>query len=227
MKRIYVLTATGMLLFGLVAAAFPQEQTKENQTKKTPSSSQGQKAEESGKDIEQQKKIAVARVNRTDITMNDLLIEMNIIAPRFIKDPGQRTPETDKKVKETALNILIFRELAVQEAVRRGIKIKPDVIAAEKSQIKKNLGSEDNYRKYLEKMSYTEDALSKQIEKDKLFEAIISKEVFQKVKSTDAAAIEKRKEQWEKSLKKKAKIEILLPKVEKEMLENMHKGNRQ
>jgi hypothetical protein len=225
MKRIWAGTCVLMLAFGLTGVAFPEGQTKERAPKKEASSSaQRQKVAGSVKGSDTQKRLVVAKVNETEITMNELVSEMDMVEPQLMKGATQRTPETEKKLKETALDNLIFRELAAEEAFRQRINIKPEAIAEAKGQLKASLGSEENYRKYLEKMGYTEESLNRQIEKDKLFAVIAEKEIFQKAKANDKADIEKRKEQWEKALKKKAKIKIFLPRVEQEMLEKAHKG---
>ena len=168
---------------------------------------------------------ATASASNTDITMHELILEMNQIGPLFIKDPGQRTPEVDKKVRETAIDILVFRELAVQEAVRQGIKAKPSAVEEARKQLKQDLGSEDNYRNYLQKMALTEESLGRMLKRDILFNKITAKEIFQKAKANDKIAIEKRKKQWETGLKKKAKIAILLPDVEEKIIEDPHKKN--
>src|SRR5512140_3219291 len=138
MKRILVLTGACILVFaiGFRGTAFSDEPKKD----KAPGNTE-KKIDLSPQEVEKQKKMAVARVNKTDITVNELLGEMNMIAPRIIKEAGQKTPEVDKKVKETALNILIFRELAAQEALRQGIKIKPEAVAEIRNQLRKSLGS--------------------------------------------------------------------------------------
>lgn len=227
MKRVLVWAETSMLILaiGLTGISFSEEQTKEKAPQKALSSSgHGKTTEKANTRVEKTDTEVVAKVNGADITFHELVVEMNQIAPSFIKDPTQRTPEIDKKVKETALGFLVFRELAVQEAVRRGIKATPSAVEETRKQLEQSLGSEDNYRKYLQEMGLTEASLGRLLKRDILFNQIIAKEIFQKAKANNKAAIEKRKKQWEKDLKKKAKIEILLPKVEKEMLENAHKG---
>jgi hypothetical protein len=227
MKRIVAWAGIGTLVaaISLTGTAFPEEQTKETAPKKAEtSSSQQQKVVGPGKGDQKQGDVVIATVNGNAITMRELILEMNQIGPSLIKDPKQKSPETDKKVKETALGILVFRELAVQEAVRQGIKAHPSAVGEARILLKHNLGSEDNYKKYLQKMDLTEESLGRMLKRDILFTQITTREIFQKAKANDKAAIEKRKKQWEKSLKKKAKIEILLPPAEKEMPEEPHKG---
>ena len=145
----------------------------------------GKVIEEFRKGVEESKKVVIAKVNGADITMNDLINEMNQLAARYIKYGQQRSLEFDKKVKQAALDMLVFRELAVQEAVKQGMKVEPAAIDAVRKEIKANLGSEDNFRKYLENNGVTEASWSSQIEKDKLFQMITAREISQKVKKPD------------------------------------------
>ncbi len=211
MKKISALAGAGILILsiGLAGISFAKDQTTGKTVGKTPPASA---AEKSNKKVGKTGNEVVARVNGTDITMHELNFEMNLIGPSIIKDPKKRTPELDKKVRDTAMGILVFKELAVQEAVRQGMKVKPAAVEEARKQLKLKLGSENNYRDYLQKTGLTEAAMGRLLEKDILFNQITQKEIFQKVKANDGQAIEKRKVQWEKGLRKKAKIEILLPK---------------
>ena len=163
------------------------------------------------------KNAAIARVNGADITLAALTSEMQMIGPQFIKDPSQKTPENVRKLKRLVLDILIFRELATQEAARQGMKIRPEAVDEAEKRLRANLGSADNYRKFLEMSGYTESSMRKRLGQDLLFEKITTKEIFKKAPANNQAAVEKRKQEWENKLKKKARIEIFLPEVEKEM----------
>jgi hypothetical protein len=80
------------------------------------------------KGVEDSKKIVVARVNGVGITLNDLIVRMNKIASDYIPQSHERAPEIDQKVKQEALDILLFRELAVQEAVRQGMTVPHETV---------------------------------------------------------------------------------------------------
>ena len=210
MKKIWVGTSFLVLSLGLAGISFAKDQTTEKMSEKTlPPLEHAKTTEKSEKKVEMTDNAVVASVNGTNITMHELILEMNQIGPSFIKDPRQRTPEVDRQVKQTAIDILIFRELAVQEAVRQGIKVKPSAVEEARKQLKQNFGSEDNYKNYLQKMNLTEESLGRMLKRDILFNQITAKEIFQKAKGNDKVAIEKRKGQWERALKKKAKIVIL------------------
>lgn len=177
------------------------------------------------KGLQEAKKIVVARVNGVAITLKDLMNRMNQLASVYIPESHQRTPEIDQAVKNEALDILIFRELAVQEAVRQGMKVPSEMLDNFIRDLKKSLGSEEAYQDYLKKTDNTEESLKKDFERNQLFDMIVSKEVYLEA-GTDDQAVEKRKQEWESELKKNAKIEILLEEVEKKMREEAEKAGR-
>lgn len=164
------------------------------------------------KGIQESKEVVVAKVNGADIRMNELISKMNEIAPRYAASPQELTPEIDKKVKGEALDVLVFRELAIQEAVRRGMKVEPGVVDQILASIKTKAGSEEAFRKNLGIKGDTEETLRKGIERNELFNMIAHKEIFGKAK-TDGnreQAVEKRRQEWEKELRRNAKIESTL-----------------
>ena len=165
------------------------------------------------------KKMAVARVNGVAITLNDLIIKMNQLATAYIPESHERTPELDQAVKQEALDILIFRELAVQEAVRQGLKIPPAALDKFIQDVREGMGSEDAYNNYLKNTDSTEESLKKEFERNQLFDMIASKEIYLQAENDEPPSIEKRKQEWESELKKNATIEILLGEVEKKLKE--------
>jgi parvulin-like peptidyl-prolyl isomerase len=134
------------------------------------------------KGIEKAKKIVVARVNGVDITMKELTDIMKAIAPRYINDATKKSPEIDAKIRKEALDTLVFRELAFQEAIRQGMKVKSGNVETAMKNIKTNLGSESAYKEYLVNSGHTEESLRKQLERDQLIDMINTKEVLQKTK---------------------------------------------
>ena len=133
------------------------------------------------KQIEESRKLAVAQVNGKTITMADLMLRMKQIAPKYLKGGQQMTPEIEQKVKREGLDILIFRELAIQEAVRQGLQVKPEAVNDAIKALKTNTGTDDAYRDYLKMMGLNEDSLRKEIERDQLFDLIAAREIFQRI----------------------------------------------
>ncbi len=145
--------------------------------------------------LEDSKKMVAAKVNGEPITMFFVLREMNAIVPQYLKQGQQRTPEIDKKVRADALNDLIFETLAVQEARKRGMTVKPEAIDAEI----RNDGSDQSLKKYLADSGLADADFRKGIEQDLLFEMIAGQEIDAKIKVTEAALREryrKEKAQW-------------------------------
>jgi len=167
--------------------------------------------------VEDPKKTIVAKVNGVPISVDELVREMNTIAPQYVK-PGQKTdPPTDEKIRKEALDRLIYRELAVQEAKRQGMKAPKGAVAEELKKIKAEMKTEDAFRQNLAKSGITEEELKRQIERNILVEMIAEKEIFGKVKlKPDAArntfamtlAVQNREDEWVEGLKKAARIEI-------------------
>jgi hypothetical protein len=138
------------------------------------------------KSLEESKKMTAAKVNGDAITMFSLVREMNTIASQYLT-PGQpATPEINVKIRADALNTLITRELAVQEARKRGMKVKLEAIDSEIKKIRASKGTEDAYQDYLGNQGLTENELRKTIEQDALFEMIATKEIDEKITITDA-----------------------------------------
>jgi hypothetical protein len=106
---------------------------------------------------------------------------MNEIAPAYVKPGQKRNPQVDEKVKKEALDRLIYRELAVQEAVRQGMRVPPEKIGDALRKIKAGLKSEDAFRENLAKSGLTEKDLKKQIERNLFIDMITEKEIFNKV----------------------------------------------
>lgn len=147
------------------------------------------------KSFQESKKVIAVRVNGEPITMFALLREMNTIGPQYLARGAKKTPELDEKVRKDALNNLIFQELAVQEAKKKGMKVKPETIEEQIKKMKSESGSDSAFRQYLANNSLTEDELRKSVEQDALFEQIATQEVDGKITVTDAALRERYKKE--------------------------------
>jgi hypothetical protein len=134
------------------------------------------------KGLERSKDKVAAKVNAVNISMFDLINEMNLIGPQYVQPGQERDPKVDEQVRKEALDRLIYRELAVQEAVRQGITAPPEALAERLKKIKADLKTEEAYRDKLKQSSITEEELRKQIERNLLVEMITGKEIFGKVK---------------------------------------------
>jgi len=155
------------------------------QKQMSPEKAQEHVQEQLNRSMEASKKIAAAKVNGEAISMFSLLREMNMIGSQYLKTGQERTPELDAKVRSDALNILIFQELAVQEAKKRGMKVTPELIDNTIKKIKAEAKTEDAYQKHLANQGLTEKELRKSIEEGNLFELIAAQEIDAKIKVSD------------------------------------------
>lgn len=191
MKQLATITR-GLLLSLAVVFAFSSCTKKEADSKvpaakEAPAITQEQiktKAELK-KGVEESKKLVVARVNGSDITMYNLVKEMNFVASRFVPARQPATPALTVKVKKEALNNLIFKELAVQEAIKEGMRVKPNAVEDVINKVRAQVGSEEAYKKYLEERNLNENGLRKDIERSHLIEMITAKEIFDKIRVDD------------------------------------------
>ena len=174
-----IVIALFSLTFGAVSCSKDKAAEKPGVTQ---SSEESKKAEALLKGISESKKIIVAKVNGSDITMFNLIGAMNTIAPQYIKPGQKRTPEIDKQVKKEALNWLIYRELAIQDAVKQGMQVPQEKIDQQIKNFKAELKSEEAYRQKLKAMGMTETEIREQYKRDVLIDMITKKEVFDKIK---------------------------------------------
>jgi len=147
----------------------------------TPSSEPSRGTGDPRKNIEEPDKAIAATVNGVAISRPDLLGEMNAIAPLYIQPGEKRDPKTDEKIRKEALDRLIYRELAVQEAKRQGMKAPAGAVAEELKRIKAERKTEEAFRQNLAKSGITEEDLKRRIERGILVEMITEKEIFGKV----------------------------------------------
>jgi len=177
-KEIFYILAVISLGFPIASCTGEKAPTKEVSD---PSSEPSRRTGEPQKSIEEPKKAIAAKVNGIAISRFDLLGEMNAIAPLYVK-PGQKTdPKMDENIRKEAIDRLIYRELAVQEAKKQGIKAPAGVVAEEMKRIKADLKTEDAFRQKIVKSGITEEELKGRIERNILVNMITEKEIFGKV----------------------------------------------
>lgn len=146
---------------------------------------QAKKAEEINRGNAESKNVVVARVNGADIIMFDLVKEMNALVWKYVAAGQPTTPEINAKVKKEALDKLIFRELAIQEAIKDGLKVEPNAVEDVINKVRMQAGSEEAYKKYLEERSLNEDDLKRTVARSHLLEMVTAKKIFDKIKVDD------------------------------------------
>ncbi len=237
-------TILSIVLFVIVVILSGCKKSESERIKAAPEAHEKQMIKKS---FDESKKVVAARVNGETITEFALLREMNIVTEGYLNAGSRPTTDLRAKIRKDALNTLITQELAVQEATKRGLKMKQEDIDSAIKKIKAETGSPADFQNYLDGNGFTEDELRKAIEKEALFEMIATKEVDAKIKIAEAAvkdrykrektgpkdaahrkitfeqakpvleqklrdeAAEKRMREWEKELKKDARIEIIKP----------------
>jgi hypothetical protein len=180
MNKIVYTIAVGLLLaaFSLTSLSCKKKEP----AAPPPTPEQKAQIEETKKSVEAAKMVVAARVNGIDIAVLDLVREMNRVAPKYSKGNEKESPATTAKIKKEALDNLIFNELAVQDAVRQGMKISPEKIDTVVELMKKQMGSKEAYQAYLDSLGTTEEGLKKRIERSHLLEMVTAKEIYQKIK---------------------------------------------
>jgi hypothetical protein len=191
MKRTSLIIAGALMALAMVftcsSCSKKEDASKSTLQKEEPKMTpqQAKNAEEVKKGIEASKEIVAARVNSSEITMYELVKEMNAIAPNYVAAGQPTTPEITAKVKKEALDKLIFRELAIQEARKKGLKVSPEAVEDVINKVRAQAGSEEAYKKYLEDRNLNEDSLKKTVERSHLLEMITAREIFDKIKLDD------------------------------------------
>jgi len=191
-KKTLTATMIVLLLSQALLSACKKAETTGEGLKVSPEAHQKEMVKKS---FEESKKAIAAKINGESITMFSLLREMNTIAPQYAAAGTQRTPELDQKIRTDALHTLIFQEMAVQEARKRGMKVDPEAIDRETENIRATTGPGDAFREFLARNGLTEQELRKTIEQDALFEMIAAQEIDAKITVTDAALRERYKKE--------------------------------
>lgn len=128
---------------------------------------------------------SVAVVNGSAITQRDLDKEVSRIQRRFLSMGKKMDASQFSKVKESALDSLIGRELLYQESQQKGIKVGKEAVSKELASLKKRFSNEKDYNSALKRMNLTEKQLKGQIKKGMAIQQLIDKEIVQKVTVSD------------------------------------------
>lgn len=185
MKNIYFTIMAGLLTVAITLTGSSCKKKEQAEAPPPLSPEQQARMEIIKKGAEDAKKVNAAEVNGVEITMLELIREMNKIAPKYVKGDEKAAPGTTAKVKQEALDNLIFAELAVQEAIKQGITVSPERIDEVVQLMKKQTGSSEAYQEYLDGLGITENELKKRIERSHRLELITAKEIYQKIKIDD------------------------------------------
>lgn len=213
MKRTIGIILILSFMFGVIgfsASCKKKEEPQKAKVTQPPLTPEQKKmVEEMKRGVEESKKKVVAKVNGQPITMFQVVREMNSIAPKYIKEGEPTTPEITEKIKKEALDYLINKELAIQEAKRQKITIRKETIDNVIDKLIEMLGSKKAFEQDLKEKNLTEYELRKNIERSHLFELISKKEVYDKIIVNDDVL--------KKYYEKNKKIYVLPSKPPKQM----------
>jgi foldase protein PrsA len=130
------------------------------------------------------RKIVIAKVNGADINRYALIDMMNHMSAMNERASISVTREETRK---KALDRLIFEELAIQEARRRGLTVGEGVLDRAMGTARANLGDEEAYANFLAKQGITGEELRSMMERVLLLQLIIDQEVTKKASVPDDA----------------------------------------
>ena len=179
MNTLYSSVVAGLLM---VTLSVTNAACKKEPVAKTPDPQRAAKSEQNRKIATATQKLVAATVNGVAVNMRELIREMNLIVQKHTVPDEKAAMISTKKIKQKALDNLIFRELVHQEAARQGVTVDQGEVEAVLSETRKQLGSEEEYRRYLDQKEITEADLRKRIERGRCFELMTAKVIYQQIK---------------------------------------------
>ena len=122
----------------------------------------------------------VARVNGTVLTDQDLLREMYTIFP-YAKQHNGFPKDMEPGIREGALKMIVFEELAYQDAQRRNMQVPADKLAKAEAQFRKQFKTNTEYQQFLKsEFGGSEKALNAKIRRSLLIDQYLKLEVNNK-----------------------------------------------
>jgi parvulin-like peptidyl-prolyl isomerase len=138
----------------------------------------------------------VARVNGAELTDRDLAREMVTLFP-YSQQHNGFPKDLEPEIRRGALQMIIFEELAYQEAKRRNITIPPAKLTAAETAFRKQFPSAQAYKQFVQsETNGSEAAMKEKVRRSLLIENLINQEVNTPGHITTAQA----KAQYEKNL---------------------------
>jgi parvulin-like peptidyl-prolyl isomerase len=125
------------------------------------------------------KKVNVARVNGTDITLQSLIARSDYLSAR--NKHAADVSQQDDSARKEALESLIFEELAYQKAIAEGLGASKADIDGRIGELKVKLGGPEAFKERLEKNGVSEEELRAAAARDMALQRIFHKEIDDKV----------------------------------------------
>lgn len=126
-----------------------------------------------------------AIVNGVVISRSEFDRELNQYQQRFTMQGQMLDGDQLEEVKDTILDTLIGRELLFQESKKINIKIEPQAIEDELSNMRKMFPDETAFTAALSQMGFSEQTIKSQIEKGLMVQKLVDKEYSEKIIISD------------------------------------------
>jgi parvulin-like peptidyl-prolyl isomerase len=143
-------------------------------------------------------------VNGVALSDRDLAREMFAIFP-YAKQHNGFPEKLEPQIRKGALDMIVFEELAYQEAKRRNMTVSEQRLAREEREFRKQFPSDEVFQGFLkEELKGSRQLLREKIRRSLLIEAFLNAEVFNKAKVsvTEARSI------YDRNPKKFARTEL-------------------
>jgi len=124
---------------------------------------------------------AVARVNEVVLTERDLLREMYAMFPYARQHGGSFPKGMEADIRKGALDMIVFEELAYQEALRNKVVVPAERMARAEAAFRKQFPSPEKYQEYLKfECQGSTRVLRQRIRRSLLIEAMVKTQVARK-----------------------------------------------
>lgn len=128
----------------------------------------------------------VARVNGVVLQQRDLLRQMVEMFP-YSEQHGGFPKDMEPQIRRGAMDMMIFNELAYQEAKRRGMTVAPARVTRMEAQFRKRFPSTQIYKQYLQlEANGSPKVMRTKIERHLLIEDFLKREITNKARLTPA-----------------------------------------
>jgi peptidyl-prolyl cis-trans isomerase C len=185
MKRCkHVLTLAAVALIIQAGMAFPT-MSAEKKTQAKPAASKAKTGDKAAAD-ESSKKVAI--VNGTAIFQSDLDRGMEGVIQRRAQSGAPMDEAQMKTIKMDVLNNLVNRELLNQESKKEKITVTDEQVNDKLSKIKQRFKGDAEFKEMLTKMKITEPQIKVQLKEDLAIQALIDKQVVEKITVTEQDA---------------------------------------
>jgi parvulin-like peptidyl-prolyl isomerase len=129
----------------------------------------------------------VARVNGTDLTDRDLLSTMYAMFPYARQHNGAVPKAMEPDIRAGAIKMMVFEELAYQEALRRKMTVPPATLQKAEAAFVRRFDNPRQYQQYVQSEYHGSQALLRtKIKRSLLIEEFLKAEVDQKATVSDA-----------------------------------------